>query len=389
MADNTVKTSHRDVLQDGGPRVAVGRVLNDLPEPASARSSEIPFSPLPVKRYEAAMPLLQTGLTPDLRPSSQTSSRAAGDDAAPALSLVLVVYNMPRQAMNTIYTLTRPYQRGVTDSDFEVIVIENASAANLDAAAVTAVAPNVSYHLRQETLPTPVFAANYGVEQARGKWVSVMVDGARMVTPGLVNYLLSAARITEHPVIATPSYHLGHRVQQKAMLEGYDENAEQKLLASVPWREDGYRLFDISCLSRTSMGGIFRPFGETNCVTTSRVVYHAVGGFDEAFDETGGGQANLDLYKRLVEHPDTQLIVLPGEGSFHQFHGGVTTGQEGQKRHDAMVAHFAQYAALRGGSYSPPRKRPIYFGAIPDGAVRFIRNSGNMLIDAMREEEGD
>ena len=110
-------------------------------------------------------------------------------------------------------------------------------------------------------------------------------------------------------------------------------------------------------------------------------------GFDEAFDETGGGQANLDLYKRLVEHRATELVVLPGEGSFHQFHGGVTTGQQGQKRHDAMVAHFAQYAALRGGAYQPPRKRPIYFGPVPDGAVRFIRNSGNMLIDAMREEE--
>lgn len=342
-----------------------------LPQPASAESAQIPFSPLPVKRHASTMPFLEAPPSP-----------------APLLSLVLVVYRMPRQAMNTIYTLTTPYQRAVSANDFELIVVENASDDTLNVEDVVAAGPNVRYYLRDEALPTPVFAANFGASVARGKMVSIMIDGARMVTPGLVSYLLAGQRLATHPVIATPSYHLGHRVQQKAMLEGYDEAVEQKLLASLDWRNDGYRLFDIACLSRTSMGGIFRPFGETNCLTTTRALFDEVGGFDERFDETGGGQCNLDLYKRLVELPQSELIVLPGEGSFHQFHGGVTTGQQGEQRHQAMVAHFAQYASIRGGPYIPPDKRPIYLGSIPDGAVRFIRNSGNMLIDAMREEEG-
>ncbi len=358
-------------------RHLIDKVLGRKETPAPATeaadtkplAADIPFSPLPVKRHAREMPVL---------PVAET--------AQPKVSVVLVVYRMRRQAMNTIHTLTTPYQRGVSDRDFELIVVENASDENLVESEVLAAGSNVSYHLRQETRPTPVFAANFGASQARGELVTVMLDGARMVTPGLINYLIAAQRLSTQAVIATPSYHLGHRVQQKAMLEGYDEAEEQQLLASVDWRQDGYRLFEISCLSRTSMGGIFRPFGESNCLSLPLALYREIGGFDEAFDETGGGQANLDLYKRAVEHPGSDLIVLPGEGSFHQFHGGVTTGQQGEERHQAMVAHFAQYAALRGGPYIPPDKRPIYFGPVPDSAVRFIRNSGNMLINTLRDE---
>ena len=68
--------------------------------------------------------------------------------------------------------------------------------------------------------------------------------------------------------------------------------------------------------------------------------------YDPGFTETGGGQCNLDLHKRAVELPETVLVTLIGEGSFHQFHGGITTGTKGEERLKAMQDHFNQYAAL-------------------------------------------
>lgn len=334
-------------------------------------ADKIPFAPIPRKRYEKDVPLLEL-------------PAHTGD--GPRVSVVIVVYKMARQALNTARSLVPPYQRGLSDSDVELIVVENNSDSTMDEQALLAISPCIRYFLREETEPTPVHAANFGIEQARGELVVLLIDGARMVTPGLLNQMLGAARLSDKAVIATPSYHLGHKVQQQAMLEGYDEAEEQRLLASINWPEEGYDLFDISCLSRTSMGGIFRPFGESNCLAAPKAFLVEIGGFDPRFNETGGGQANLDLYKRLVEYDNSQLLILPGEGSFHQFHGGVTTGQEGAVRHQAMVDHFAQYAALRGGAYVPPGKRPIYLGAVPDNAVRFIRNSGNMLIKTLQEE---
>ncbi|MEZ5436418.1 MAG: hypothetical protein R3E67_07915 [Pseudomonadales bacterium] len=45
----------------------------------------------------------------------------------PKLSFVVVVYNMPRQAMNTLYSLSARHQRNIVESDYEIIVIENSS----------------------------------------------------------------------------------------------------------------------------------------------------------------------------------------------------------------------------------------------------------------------
>lgn len=325
---------------------------------ASARKP-IPFSPLPVNTYEAAIPVI---------PASDCGLPYL--PGTPRLSVILIVYKMPRQAMNTLVSLTAGYQRGVTAEDYEVIVLENASSQMLCADEVHALAPNFRYFARQEKEPTPVHAVSYGASVARANMIAVMIDGARMLTPGAVAMAIAAQRLSQHVVVAVPGYHLGEKLQQEAMLQGYDEQAEKALLGSIAWPGDGYRLFDISCLSGTSIGGYFRPMGESNFICVSREVWQRVGGFDPLFDQTGGGQVNLDFYKRVCELPETILIVLAGEGSFHQFHGGITTGQQGDVRRQIMTDHFAQYAAIRGGAYRPPEKRAILFGAFPDNTMK-------------------
>src|SRR5581483_9041619 len=62
-----------------------------------------------------------------------------------------------------------------------------------------------------------------------------------------------------------------------------------------------------------------------------------LGGFDERFASPGGGYVNLDAYRRALDLPRTRLIVLLGEGTFHQVHGGAATSGDAAQR-DAFGA---------------------------------------------------
>jgi hypothetical protein len=334
-------------------------VIKDIKQP-------IPNSPKPVMFFSPEMPLL---------------SAPAKTTARPILSFIVIVYKMPEQAKKTLLSLSSAYQQGVSDNDYEVIVVENSSNQMLTEKDVTSFGKNFSYHSREETAPTPVYAINYGAQQAKGDHIVLMIDGARMLSPGVINYMLAATRLADLPIISVPGYHLGHKLQQQSILEGYDNKAEQELLDSIEWPHKGYRLFEISCLSGTSGGGFFRPIGESNCLSIPAKLWFEIGGIDTNFVLTGGGQSNLDLYKRVVETAETTLITLAGEGSFHQVHGGVTTGQgEEAKRRKIHESHFAEYTALRGQPYSPPEKRSIYLGSFPDCAMKNVLHSAEVVL---------
>ena len=53
-------------------------------------------------------------------------------DQRPVVSFVVIVYDMPLQAEKTLQSLTPQYQDGVSERDYEVIVVENESARNLN-----------------------------------------------------------------------------------------------------------------------------------------------------------------------------------------------------------------------------------------------------------------
>lgn len=328
----------------------------------------IPNSPQPIKWFDPAIP----------------SIKRDGIDylmgAAPRVSVVVMVYKMPEQAKKTLYSLSTAYQRDVSDSDYEVIVMENPSSKMLGKEDAEKWGKNFRYFEYPETLPTPVNAMNFGASQARGRMITVMIDGARMLSPGIINYIIAAERLHSNAIVAVPGYHLGEKVQQEAMLDGYDEVFEQSLLEKIHWPQDGYRLFEICCLSGTSAGGYLKPLGESNVLAIPRPIWDKLGGYDPGFTETGGGQCNLDLHKRAVELPETVLVTLIGEGSFHQFHGGITTGTRGEERLKAMQDHFNQYAALRGQAYTPPLNRSIFLGTLPDCALRFVRHSASVVM---------
>lgn len=293
----------------------------------------------------------------------------------PRLSIVLVIYKMADQAERTLLSLSPGYQQGADAGDYEVIVVENRSDQILGEDRAKKHDENVRYFLRDETQRTPVHAVNFGVDQARGDHVAVVIDGARMVTPGVVRQTLKAFAADPEAAVSAPGYHLGRELQQVAVNSGYDEQVEAELMASIAWPEDGYRLFDIAVFSGSSRRGFFGPSYESNFIATSVDKWRRIGGMDPRYDDFGGGMANLDLYKRLVEAPDTPLYLLFAEGCFHQFHGGVTTGTRKDERDLVMDQIRKQDLAIRGDRAGEPQAQTILFGA-PHGAVyRFIRQS--------------
>src|SRR6478735_12819888 len=111
------------------------------------------------------------------------------------LSVIVIVYNMSRQAMNTLRSLALPYQKNVTVDDYEVVVVENQSANLLDPSAVAALGSQFRYFLRDEKGVSPSPAVNFAFSQCRGKQIGLIIDGARMVTPRVIEYALLGAKM--------------------------------------------------------------------------------------------------------------------------------------------------------------------------------------------------
>ena len=301
-----------------------------------------------------------------------------GRAGAPFLSIIVVAYDMLREVPRTLQSLQPGYQRGVTSDDYEVLVVDNGSRAPLSAARVESYGPNYRYIFHETNSRSPVGALNVAATQARGEALGLLIDGARMVTPGMLKWAIQGLRSFDNPVVSALGWHLGPDVQYVSAAAGYDRSTEDQLLASAGWEQDGYQLFAISALAGSSQGGLFQPIAESNSIFVPRNTFAAMGGFDERFDLEGGGFANVDFYYRACTLPGVDLVILLGEGSFHQFHEGVTTSGRGAEDMARLEAFARQYELLRGHPFAPPRTRPIYLGTVPPQALHCIAASAAM-----------
>ena len=291
----------------------------------------------------------------------------------PLLSIVVVCHNMRREAPRTLYSLSRRYQRGIEDLDYEVMVVDNGSVAPLSEAEVRSFGGEFRYSYYPTTSPSPVAAINAAVRQTAGHHVVICIDGARILSPGMLRFIALGTKLAERPVIGALAWHLGSKIQKEAMLEGYDQAVEDRLLATRDWQSDGYQLFEISCLANSSRRGWFHPMSESNCIAVSRAMFEELGGFDERFTSPGGGLANLDFYKRACESPASELITLLGEGTFHQFHGGAATNARPEVHPGALFRE--EYRTIRGVPHEVPTRMPVYLGSLPPAALPFLRQS--------------
>jgi len=291
--------------------------------------------------------------------------------AAPALSVIVAFHNMAREAPRTLFTLSPSYQRGVSHADYEVLAVDVGSKVPLSQDFVAGFGPNFRLH-RATAAPSPAAAINEAARLCGGDAIAVCIDGARMLSPGIIRLTLAAFRAYPDPVVATLAWHLGPKLQNESMLDGYNQGCEDRLLETVDWRADGYELFRISCLAGSSRPGWFHPIAESNCLAVRRAAWERLGGLDERFVLPGGGYVNLDYYREACEQLD-QLVILLGEGTFHQFHGGVATNVP-MASHPGLAFH-EEYVAIRGRPFALPTRRADYLGGILPQALPFLAAS--------------
>jgi hypothetical protein len=286
---------------------------------------------------------------------------------------------MDRELPRTLRTLSPDYQRGIDVRDYEVVVVDNGSPRPLDEAMLAAF-PGRLRSFRVNPAPvSPARAANLGVDMADGELVGLIVDGARMASPGLLDRALLAMRLSERPIVATPGYHLGLDRHMQAADAGYDQSTEDRLLDRVNWQHDGYRLFEVSTLAASSGRGWFGPMGESSALFMRPETWGELHGLDERFELPGGGLVNHDLYRRACVLEGGQLILLLGEGTFHQFHGGAATS-----RRLHWEEMHAEYEAIRGQPYRPPTNQPLYLGGVPTTALSHLEQSVQLARKRLR-----
>jgi glycosyltransferase involved in cell wall biosynthesis len=295
----------------------------------------------------------------------------------PDVTVIVVVYNMPREAPRTLYSLSAAYQRHIESDDYEVIVIDNGSVPPIDRQMIESLSGNFRLIRVDDALPSPAQAINRGLKEARGDIIGVMIDGARIVTPGLLHFARHGARLYEKAVVATLGWYLGPDLQWRAIDGGYNQEREDALMKSIDWPTDGYRLFEIGTMDESSVDGWFQPIAESNALFLPRKFWDALGGVDERFDSPAGGLINLDTFNRAVEADDAQLVILLGEATFHQVHGGTNTNSPLPGQQNNWTRWASQYKEIRGRAYQMARARsaPTYIGTLPRPALlRFSRS---------------
>ena len=284
--------------------------------------------------------------------------------AAPRLSIVIVIYDMAREAKRSLHSLSTDYQAGIEAGDYEVIVVDNGSPEPPEAAEIAAFGSNFRYLPipAEAALPSPCAAINRGVAMARGCDVGIMIDGARIATPGTVALALQALSRFDRAVVATIGYHLGPAMQTWAAETGYDQAAEDALLDSIGWPAAPYRLYEIGVLTGVNWSGWLGPMAESNLIFLSREMYDEAGGFNERFDLPGGELANLDFYTRATDLPGSTLISLFGEATFHQIHGGAMSSRSGHEIPGEIDTYLERYRAIRGEEFRFSTRVPLLFG---------------------------
>lgn len=301
------------------------------------------------------------------------SDRPAGGKT-PKVSVIVIAHSMPAQLENTLLTLTADFQQGVDIDDYEVIVIENSSGNDLPQDTVATLPENFRYVLRHETAVSPVYAVNEAFAMSRAPFICLMIDGARLVSPGIISTALQAFAISKNAVVAVPGYHLGLEEQHLVEAQHNQMEVEEGLLSSVDWRSDGYELFRISTFSGANRQGYLNPIMECNCLFGSAENYAAIGHANTEFQLPGGGSINLHMYRSLGTLPDTEFFVLPGEGSFHQYHGGVTTSSYAEREAE-IGKHRTQLHSFWPAGFHSLRRDATLLGRVPPQAKPFLLTS--------------
>ena len=277
-------------------------------------------------------------------------------------------------------SLSAPYQRDVDADDYEIIVVDNGSPVPIR------VEPTTGPAARRQPAPARSGAALAGTRRQRGHrprtWRTDRPDRRRRphgLTGPALRRSPARRRSAARPVVTAPAWHLGPALHKHAEAVGYDQQVEDDLLAAADWEDDGYELFSIATPAASSRRGLFGPMGESSSLFMPRALWSEVGGLDERFELPGGGLVNHDLYRRACLLDDVQLVVVLGEGTFHQIHGGAATSS--QVTTEQMRA---EYETIRGEPHRPPPNEPCFVGHVPAQYRSYLASSVELANGAPR-----
>lgn len=291
------------------------------------------------------------------------------------LSVIIVAHNMDRELPRSLLSLSESYQHDMAGIEYEILVVDNGSKNPVNMDSVSKVSQAARVISPTKLSPSPVFAVNQAAQEARGEILCLMLDGAHILTPGVFHLALAGFRAFQQPVIGTRYFFLGPDEQNISMGAGYNQQVEDSLLKQIDWPRNGYGLFDIGTPFRsgaTNVSWLNRMF-ESNCLFVSSDLFHELNGYEESFDQPGGGFANLDFYKRACDFPNATPVQLIGEGSFHQIHGGTTTNISIDQRMAKTQEYRQQYLAIRGHDELVSDKSIYYFGHLPTEGSKIHR----------------
>ena len=261
----------------------------------------------------------------------------------PKVSIIVISYNMNRELPRTLLSLSVPFQKGITRDEFEVILIDNGSKVPPTASDFSHLDIDLRVVSMDNPTKSPVPAINFGLKQVSGEIIGVYIDGARIASPRLIASARDAITYNQRAFVGSRGRYLGNKFQRVAIVEGYNQQVEDEMLAQSGWESDGYKLFDISVFDESSGPTWFDPVAESNSLFMWRSLWNELGGYAEGFVTPGGGLVNLDTWKRACELPETVPTLLLGEATFHQVHGGVATNGSLDKVQEFYTEYFNIY----------------------------------------------
>lgn len=338
---------------------------------------------LDLRLADSETSLLKTPFQTRISPTAAFPSGIASRGPAPlrreasasrlTLSVIVNFYNMQREAERTLTSLGRDYQHGIADLEYEVLCIDNGSNPPLDPDWIASFGPQ--FRLVRPTHPSssPCAALNEAALQARGDYLAVMIDGAHLLTPGVLHEARAAWHEHADAVVALRHWFIGGDQRWLAMA-GYTREQENRLFERIRWPANGYDLFRIGAPIGENPEPWFDGLSESNCLMMPSALFDRIGGFDEAFAQAGGGFANLDLWRRASDACSGPLVSLIGEASFHQFHDGTTTNVDDAEKDVRVRAYANAYRGLRGEEFAGVHRTRLSFrGRMPSEFATGVR----------------
>ncbi|MBL4820303.1 MAG: hypothetical protein JKY98_04835 [Gammaproteobacteria bacterium] len=225
-------------------------------------------------------------------------------ESNPKLSLLILWPEALDQLPCSLFTLTLPYQYGITEADYEIVIIGGNDNHDLDTAKMLAL-PNVHFHKIEAPSNWLRHGIDAGLKYCRGDYLGIFAGNPLFVTPRLLKYSLMAARSSDRSLITVPDYEIDLK-----------ESCNRDFLNSTHWHSSGYELFRQAKYSATGDSGFLSTtkgsklyFCRKNLFSQSHVALNET-------EEVSWRTLSHQYFYQIARQKMDEFYLLPGEGSF-------------------------------------------------------------------------